>query len=555
MTKMIWVALAACMCMWLTGGAVAHATTYQVGPTRSSTQITQVMAMAGPGDVIQVDGNATYSAVRWTKSGTAAQPIRIVGMPVGGMRPRIQGGNNTIEVEADYVVFEGFDITGGSSRCFFQHGDHNALRDSVVHDCPSQGILGADEDSGTFLLEYVEVHHCGGGDGDHQIYMASDEVAHPGSVFRMQYCYVHDANGGNNVKSRAERNEIYYNWIEGALYHELELIGPDPGGAPAGWTEDLKREDSDVVGNVLRQNNTFYVARIGGDATGQSKGRYRFVNNTIITMPGGSGVFRLFDELESVEMHNNVFVTNGNGGPDLMRAASGEFSWVNGTNIAGSHNWVSNGAKNIPTQWTGTVQGASAGLASLPNDPRPNAGSPVIDAGAASTAGPTGFAFPNPLFPPAFQPPVRALIAVGSAMARPSDGMIDIGAFEFGSATTGAGGTSGGGGAGGAGRGGSGGAATGTGGTNAGAGGVAGTTASGTGGASGAGGTTASGTGGATASGMGGAAASGTAGANGGGSGASGSGGCSCNVTGGVPSLGLLAVGFLIAGACRRSRR
>ncbi len=51
----------------------------------------------------------------------------------------------------------------------------------------------------------------------HQIYMATDESAHPGSVFRMQFCYMHDGAGGNNVKSRSERNEIYYNWIEGRL--------------------------------------------------------------------------------------------------------------------------------------------------------------------------------------------------------------------------------------------------------------------------------------------------------------------------------------------------
>jgi hypothetical protein len=43
--------------------------------------------------------------------------------------------------------------------------------------------------------------------------MATDQTAYPGAVFRMQHSYVHDANGGNNVKSRAERNEIYYNWI------------------------------------------------------------------------------------------------------------------------------------------------------------------------------------------------------------------------------------------------------------------------------------------------------------------------------------------------------
>src|SRR6478735_10233733 len=163
----------------LLASATSSATTYQVGPTRTMTQISQAMAAAGPGDQIQVDGNASYSSLRWTKSGTAAQPIRIVGVPASGMRPRIQGGTNTVEIEADYVVMEGFDISGGSSRGFYHHGDHVTLRDSVVHDCPNQGILGADTDSGSFLLEYVEVHHCGSGSSNHQIYMATDEVAHP----------------------------------------------------------------------------------------------------------------------------------------------------------------------------------------------------------------------------------------------------------------------------------------------------------------------------------------------------------------------------------------
>src|SRR6188508_1243714 len=131
--------------LWLLlASAAAQATTYQVGPTRGMTQISQAMSAAGPGDVIEVDGNANYSAVRWTKSGTAAMPIKIVGLLVSGMRPRITGGTNTIEVEADHVVIDGFDLSGGSSRCFFQHGDDNTLRNSVVHDCPSQGILGAD---------------------------------------------------------------------------------------------------------------------------------------------------------------------------------------------------------------------------------------------------------------------------------------------------------------------------------------------------------------------------------------------------------------------------
>ena len=99
------------------------------------------------------------------------------------------------------------------------------------------------------------MHHYGRRRVAHQIRVATDEVAHPGSVFRMQHCYLHDANGGNNVKSRAERNEIDHNWIEGAVYYELELIGPEPEGSGGRLVGDLVREDSDVVGNVLRKTS------------------------------------------------------------------------------------------------------------------------------------------------------------------------------------------------------------------------------------------------------------------------------------------------------------
>ncbi|MCU0293206.1 MAG: right-handed parallel beta-helix repeat-containing protein, partial [Thermoanaerobaculaceae bacterium] len=411
----------------------ASAATLQVGPGRTYTSLQQVVGIVNPGDVVEVDGNVTYpGGVTFTRAGKVAQPITIRGLRVAGNRPVLSGGTNTVAFTtpwpysgpgADHYVFEGFDVTGGTSRCIYHQAFNLTIRDVVVHDCPAQGILGADEGSGSLLLEYTEVHHCGNGSSQHQIYMATDEVHYPGSVFRMQHCYVHDGNGGNNVKSRAERNEIYYNWIEGAFYHELELIGPDggDGGNPA-----LEREDSDVVGNVLLKRNTFYVTRVGGDGTGETNGRYRFVNNTFLC--GSSAAFRIFDGIESIEMHNNVFHRDG-GVVTITRTV--EASWVAGEQIAGSKNWVLTGAASVPAQWTGTITGAGPGFTSLTgNDLRPAAGSPLLDQGSASPSGPPGYPFPGPLFPPAKHPPAHQPQAPGSAEARPAVGVIDIGAFE-----------------------------------------------------------------------------------------------------------------------------
>jgi len=254
--------------------------------------------------------------------------------------------------------------------------------------------------------------------------MATDERGHPGSVFRMQHCFVHDGRGGNNVKSRAERNEIYSNWIEGALYHEVELIGPE------GEDPERKREDSDVVGNVLWKTRDSYVTRIGGDRTADTNGRYRFVNNTIV-VAGGRAVFRAFDGIESVEMTNNVLYRPGGG----VRVLEDEDAkWHTGSQvIAGSHNWISAGSTAIPPAWVGTISGTDPGFVDVAaRDVRPRPGGPLVNAGTSVTSLSKQFPFPSPLAVPAFTPPRHALAEVGVAPPRAVVGVIDIGAFELG---------------------------------------------------------------------------------------------------------------------------
>lgn len=398
--------------------------TYRVGPGRTYTTIPQVAHLLQPGDLVLVDGGHVYAGgFAFSVHGTEAEPITIRGVREGGARPVIEGGRDVVEFNMNHYIFEGFEIRNATFRGLFHHADDITIRDCVIHHCP-HGILGADQGSGSLLLEYSELYQCGEGSGRHQIYMSTNEEDYPGSVFRMQFCYVHDGTGGNNVKSRAERSEIYYNWLETPYYHNLELIGPDP---EVGVSQGEAREDSDVVGNVLITLRYPRNVRIGGDSPGAgSYGRYRFVNNTFIHRNGDprSHIFGHFG-VESVEMHNNVFYVTS-----ATVLDDSECTWASGRRVSGANNWVHSGA-SYPGEWTGTLTGTSPGFADLAGGQfQPVSGSVLLDTGIMTTVSPEGSPFIDPLSQPLYHPPLGMLIAPGTGVIRPVNGTIDIGAFE-----------------------------------------------------------------------------------------------------------------------------
>lgn len=397
---------------------------YEVGPGKAFATLGAVVGRLKPGDTVQVyPGAAPYAGgVAFTRPGTAQMPILIKGVRQGGVRPALVGGASTVEFGADHYVFDGFDLSGGTSQVVSHHAHGIIIRDTFIHDGPSHGVLSADANSGSLTLDYVEVARCGAGQYRHPIYVATDETAHPGAAFRMRHCYVHEGRGGNNVKTRAQRNEIYYNWIEGAFYRELELIGPD------GQDPGLSREDSDVVGNVLVKTSTAPVVRIGGDGTGDTGGRYRFVNNTIVLAPQSSAAVQVFDRVQSLELHNNVFYRSGGGGVTVL--SDRDATWVAGRAVlAGGGNWLPTGS-TAPTELTGTLQGAQPGFAGpTVFDYLPLKQSPLVGVGVPAPQSPDGYPFPRPLPLPRSVPPARHLEPVGTAKAREDQAQIAIGAF------------------------------------------------------------------------------------------------------------------------------
>ena len=448
-----------CLLLLLLTAGPAEAATYTVGPGGQFPDLQAAFNAVdlGPGDIVEVAGGLTYDVgspgivMGAGDSGAPGNPVVVRGIRVGGQRPVLRGGTNTIEFRSsNHVVFEGFEVTGtgdtltGTFRCIYHHAHEVTIRDVLVRDCPRHGILGGDQDTGSLTVEFSEIRNSGSNGGNHAIYMATDEVAYPGATFRLRHSYLHDSrfddtrDGGNLVKSRAERNEVYYNWLEGAFFHELELIGPDPGGAPAGWSEGLAREDSDIVGNVIVHTAAFgSILRFGGDATGQTFGRYRFVNNTVVRLAGNNDVptvFRLFDGIAALEFHNNVFWREGTASLTLVRGV--EADWPGGVvRVRGGNNWVKSGyafnPTTLPVQLAGTLTGTTPGFTNATAlDFTPAPGSPLLEAGTTATSNAPDYDLADPLFPPAFHPPQRAALPAGAVLVRPPSPPIDIGAWE-----------------------------------------------------------------------------------------------------------------------------
>lgn len=443
--------LSASLCLSLS--VRVEARTWTVGPSgREYTQLSTLFNAnnLAPGDIVEVDGSATYTSVVVgdDDGGASGNPVIVRWRnAAGATRPVLQGGTHTIKFQrSNHVVFEGFEVRGGTSSCIFSEAHDVTVRDAVIHACPGHGILGADLNSGSFTLEYSEIFDAGSGSTRHPIYMQSDEIAYPGSVFRMRYNYIHNGNGGNLLKNRHERAEIHSNWFEASAFQEIELIGPDCETQASGWTRATRREDAELVNNVIVHTSATWphAIRIGGDLNGASDGRVRMVGNTIVfDRPGAATAVYVQLGAGSVEMHNNAIFQTGGAAPAILRenttadtpvcAPFVTTPWSGARSVFGTRNWIQSSATFVPPEWTGTVAGVDPGFRDIAaRNFRPLATSALRNAGNNRPPSPAAFPMPWPLPLVSFDPPLRVKQAIGDRRARIPQGYftVDIGALE-----------------------------------------------------------------------------------------------------------------------------
>lgn len=369
----------------LTAASGAQARTLTVGPGKTYAKPSLAAAQAANGDTVLIEAGLYAGDVAFwdadnlvLKGRTAFAHLRADGQHAGGKGIWvIQGKNTTVE----NVEFSGAKVPDENGAGIRQEGPGLTVRNCYFHD-NENGILGGGGSTAEIVIEGSEFANNGFGDGyTHNMYI--DE---PIKSFTLRSSTSRLAKVGHLVKSRARVNYILYNRImdEAAGTSSYQVDLPNGGAAY-------------IIGNVIQQgpandNPTLVAFAMEGNSNPQKE--IYLVNNTFVN-DHGSGAFVSVSGSPTVKLWNNLFV-----GP--------------GSRLNGAGDTAANLASSDP----GFVDRAK-------HDYRLTAASPAIDKGRDPGAV-AGFSLS-----PAFQ------FAPGSSgAARPVNGALDIGAFEYSAQTS-----------------------------------------------------------------------------------------------------------------------
>ncbi len=298
--------------------ATARADTYVVGPTRAFKTLNAVLPNLKPGDVVTMEPGTYHETVRLVVSGTRQAPITIRGA-AGAARPVFdaQGLDTSgrgpvprgaLQIEGAYVVIEHLELTNA------RNGENAAgirLLDStnaVIRDCKvsrcDMGIFGGDRETVTIEDSEIAFNGTDKFNGfSHNFYMHGNRVI-------VRRCHVHDALFGQNYKSRAHYNELWFNWIVDSNEGEVGCVD-------AANETDRPHSNALLVGNVLvskpdRTGNTAKFVLFGSESGGKHDGTLFLFQNTFVAGDGRITFLTLDDPQARAVLEGNVFLGSRN---------------------------------------------------------------------------------------------------------------------------------------------------------------------------------------------------------------------------------------------------
>lgn len=296
-----------------------HATTWNVGPTRTYTYCSQVAPLVQAGDTILIDFSTYINdpQVIWNKNN-----LYIAGT---GGRPRLQAGSI---IANDMVNGKGIFVISGSNV----HVDNIEFANAVVQDnngagirqeganlwvsnCTfngnEMGILGGNIPNCKTTIEYCEFLNGGStlNPGyQHNIYINHIDTL----VFR--YNYSHDAIAeGHELKSRATYNFILYNRIANEGSEDSRTIDLPNGGT------------SVIVGNIIEQGPNSANSNLLGygleGLTNPAPHALYCCSNCFINKKATGSFIQVANSTDTLFVKNNIFAGAKTGGLFIGTAA------------------------------------------------------------------------------------------------------------------------------------------------------------------------------------------------------------------------------------------
>lgn len=274
----------------------------RVGPGRRIASLSAAAKMAPEGAVIEIDpGDYRADVAVWHQ-----KRLTIRGLGSGA---RLIASGQSAEGKAIWVIRRGDftieNIAFAGARVHDRNGAGIRLEGGrlLVRNCRffdnEAGILVGNGDEIELDVVDSEFSHIGAGDGlSHAIYVGTIKR------FRLTGNYIHHANIGHLVKSRARKNRIEYNRLTdetgGRASYELEF----PNGG-----------DTEVIGNVIQQGagtQNSVIVSYGAEGYRWPLNRLVMVHNTIVNDRRYGGTFvRVSPGADLVWTRNNLWVGAG----------------------------------------------------------------------------------------------------------------------------------------------------------------------------------------------------------------------------------------------------
>ncbi len=328
------------------GAMEARAETFHVGVKREDKTLGAVVGRLKAGDTVEIDAGVYRETARLTTNGTRDKPIVIRGVgatrPVFDVRDLDTSGRGSIprgafQIQGAYITLEHLEIKNArngenAAGVRLLESTNAVIRDCKISRC-DMGIFGDDHE--TALIEDCDIGFNTTEKANgyaHNFYMHGNRVI-------VRRCHIHDALWGQNYKSRAHYNELWFNWIENSNEGEVGFVD-------AKDHTDKPNSNALMVGNVVmskadRGGNTQKFVLFGSESGSAHDGTLFLFHNTFIARSGKIKFITLDDPQARAVVANNLF-----GGSDqILNEAKPARS------VQAARNFLPSGA-TAPADWS-----------------------------------------------------------------------------------------------------------------------------------------------------------------------------------------------------------